>query len=242
MENLRSIGGESRASDLDDTKQWRLAWWKDIYHYTILGDYFWTGKGFGVNLTEDDGYVTPGDEGAPLRSPHNGHMTVLARGGVPGFALWLLAQLTYAGSLFLSYLRSRRLRESRWSGLFLFLLAYWLAFMINGSFDVVLEGPHGGIWFWTTYGVGLAALWLYRYCPNGSRRGHINGVRPRRCNGCRDRHVRNCSPHQQCNSPQTIRYSASGRTIYLRICPAALSTICQPGQRSRRWAIGARVL
>jgi hypothetical protein len=44
-------------------------------------------------------------------------------------------------------------------------LSYWLAFMINVSFDVVLEGPHGGIWFWTVYGVGLAALWLYRYCP-----------------------------------------------------------------------------
>ena len=49
--------------------------------------------------------------------------------------------------------------------MFLFLLAYWLAFMINTAFDVFLEGPMGGIWFWTIYGVGLAALWLYRHDP-----------------------------------------------------------------------------
>ena len=40
--------------------------------------------------------------------------------------------------------------------MFLFLGAYWLAFLINGSFDVYLEGPMGGIWFWTVYGIGVA--------------------------------------------------------------------------------------
>ena len=61
--------------------------------------------------------------------------------------------------------RSRRLGEHPWPELFLFLLGYWLAFMINASFDVFLEGPMGGIWFWTVYGVGLAAVWLYKYHP-----------------------------------------------------------------------------
>ena len=28
--------------------------------------------------------------------------------------------------------------------------------MINGSFDVYLEGPQGGIWFWSIIGFGIA--------------------------------------------------------------------------------------
>jgi O-antigen ligase len=150
--------------DLDDTKEWRLQWWGDIFDYTFNGPYFWKGKGFGINLAEDDGYINDA-ESPPLRSPHNSHLTFLARAGVPGFALWILVQLSWAGGIFAAYLRSRMRQERDWEGLFLFLLAYWVAFMINASFDVVLEGPYGGIWFWTLYGVGLAALWLNRHCP-----------------------------------------------------------------------------
>jgi hypothetical protein len=37
-------------------------------------------------------------------------------------------------------------------------LAFWLAFMVNASVDVFLEGPQGGIWFWCLMGFGIAAL------------------------------------------------------------------------------------
>ena len=37
-------------------KNGRLDWWKEIVTYTINGKYFWTGKGFGVNLADDDGF------------------------------------------------------------------------------------------------------------------------------------------------------------------------------------------
>jgi O-antigen ligase len=104
------------------------------------------------------------DDGS-LRNPHNAHYTMLARGGVPGFVLWILVQASWAFGIVGGYLRSRRLHQRRWNGLFLFLFAYWAAFMINAAFDVFLEGPMGGIWFWTVYGVGLAAMWLYRHRP-----------------------------------------------------------------------------
>jgi hypothetical protein len=42
-------------------------------------------------------------------------------------------------------------------------LAYWTARIVNMNFDVYLEGPMGGIWFWTIFGLGLATMWLYRY-------------------------------------------------------------------------------
>jgi hypothetical protein len=161
--NLSSLAGTSRAGDLDDTKQWRLEWWGDIIKYTVDGKYCWTGKGFGINLADDDGYQVQEDDS--LRSPHNGHLTMLARGGVPGLVLWALVQLHWACSLLGGYVRSRRAGERRWTGLFLFLLAYWLAFMINTAFDVFLEGPMGGIWFWTIYGIGMAALWTYKHHP-----------------------------------------------------------------------------
>jgi hypothetical protein len=160
LENLKSVVGVSRAGDLDDTKQWRLEWWGDICNYTLRGNYFWTGKGFGINLADDDGYQVE-DDGS-LRNPHNGHLTMLARGGVPGLVLWLLVQLVWGWGVLKSFVQSRRAGEVRWSGLFLFLMAYWLAFMINTTFDVFIEGPVAGIWFWTIYGVGLAAVWLYR--------------------------------------------------------------------------------
>ncbi|HEY2759656.1 MAG TPA: hypothetical protein VGI75_02910, partial [Pirellulales bacterium] len=53
--------------------------------------------------------------------------------------------------------------QARWAGLFLFLFAYWAALLIQASFDVYLEGPVGGLWFWTITGVGIAAAWLHRY-------------------------------------------------------------------------------
>jgi hypothetical protein len=30
--------------------------------------------------------------------------------------------------------------------------------MTNSAFDVFLEGPQGGIWYWSLFGFGIAAL------------------------------------------------------------------------------------
>jgi hypothetical protein len=60
-------------------------------------------------------------------------------------------------------LRDAKRRYDRdWYSLFAFLIAYCLALLVNGSFDVYLEGPAGGIWFWSVIGVGIAAEVLYR--------------------------------------------------------------------------------
>ena len=40
----------------------------------------------------------------------------------------------------------------------LWVLSFWLAFMVNAAFDVFLEGPQGGVWFWCLIGFGIAAL------------------------------------------------------------------------------------
>lgn len=35
--------------------------------------------------------------------------------------------------------------------------------LINLSFDVYLEGPVGGMWFWTVIGLGVAAMRVQSY-------------------------------------------------------------------------------
>jgi O-antigen ligase len=163
VDNLVSVTGSSQLGDLDDTKEWRLQWWGDIFNYTFRGPYFWQGKGFGINLADDDGFQVWKD--GSLRSPHNASLVFLARAGVPGLVLWLAVQCGWAGTIFRAYLGAQRSKRQRWAGLFLFLLAYWLAFMVNASFDVFMEGPMGGIWFWCIFGLGLAAIWIYRRDP-----------------------------------------------------------------------------
>ena len=163
MTNLSSVAGDTGSDGLDSTKEWRLDWWKDIIGYTINGEYFWTGKGFGINLADDDGYQVNQDKS--LRTPHSVHMTFLARAGVPGIALWEATQAAWAICIVRAYFNARSRGQRRWESLFFFLFCYWMAFLINASFDVYLEGPVGGIWFWTIFGVGIAAMDLHRRAP-----------------------------------------------------------------------------
>ena len=164
--NMTSIVSSASEEEegLDRTKAWRLLWWGKIIDYTINGPYFWTGKGFGISLAASDGF---GDHTVKqvLRSPHNAHLTMLARAGVPGFVLWILLHGSWIWLMLRGYFKARRTEDYTWAGVFLTLSAYWMAFMINATFDVYLEGPMGGIWFWTIFGVGLAAQHIYRYAP-----------------------------------------------------------------------------
>lgn len=163
LSNLESTVTSSGQEGLDGTKEWRLDWWQSIIDYTIHGEYFWTGKGFGINLADDDGFKVDGE--SKLRSPHNIHMTILARMGVPGVVLWALAVLGWGGGMVTHYLRAELRGRRRWADLFLFVGGYWLAMLINAAFDVALEGPMMAIWFWSLYGIGIAAMWLHAHQP-----------------------------------------------------------------------------
>lgn len=160
VDNVLSLFGSSNDGSLEGTKQFRLAWWNEIVNYTLFGDHFWAGKGFGVNLADDDGFQSTAD--GSLRAPHNSHLTVLARMGVPGFALWLLLQATFAWSLVRAVRLARRQRDVGLATVGAFVLVYWCAMMIDTSFDPYLEGPQGGIWFWSVFGVGLVITRLAR--------------------------------------------------------------------------------
>src|SRR5690606_25549056 len=108
----------------------------------------------------EDGFQV--NEDSSLRSPHNGHLTVLARSGVPGFALWAMLHLGFAAMMLRAHSRSRAGGDEYMARISLWILAYYAALMVNGTFDVYLEGPQGGIWMWTVFGMGIAAALVAR--------------------------------------------------------------------------------
>jgi hypothetical protein len=156
VDNVTSIFGESEVRNLEGTEEFRLAWWGTIIDYTIGGPYFWTGKGFGINLANEDGFQPTEDRS--LRAPHNVHFEVLARSGVPGLVLWLALQVAFAWSLLRTGRRAASLPDPWWSMIIGWVFIHWLAALVNGSFDPYLQGPQGGIWFWAMFGVGIAAV------------------------------------------------------------------------------------
>lgn len=134
---------------LEDNKIWRLVWWGKIINYSFTPQYFFTGRGLGMSLVKTDGI----DANEDLRSPHNFHLTIMARFGVLVFFLWLY----FLYQLFYEFFR-RELTGNR------FLIASILiAFVINASFDVFLEGPMGAFPFWTF--IGLLLIEEYYYNP-----------------------------------------------------------------------------
>ncbi len=160
VDNVLSVFGGSSNADLEGTAEWRLAWWQTITDYTINGPYFWDGKGYGINLADDDGFQVNAD--GSLRAPHNGHIEFLARSGVPGLALWILLQGSYALGLLRAAIGAHRAGRHLWVQILGWLFVYWIAAMVNLSFDPYLEGPHGGIWFWALFGLGLGAMRAWR--------------------------------------------------------------------------------
>jgi hypothetical protein len=159
------VGGSGEGTGHETTAQWRLKWWSNIANETFYGPYFWTGRGFGQNLAIVNGPygAAASREEVTLRSPHSGTMTVLARMGVPGLLLWASINILFAVRM----VRAQRLAVKRgslfWGRLTLWILASWLATLIDLSFDVYLEGPQGGIWFWTIIGFGIAAMRIQKH-------------------------------------------------------------------------------
>ena len=187
QENLGSIFTDSGDVNQVGTKRFRLEWWGKIVDYTVFGPYFLTGKGFGINLADADGFQPTQDDS--LRAPHNSTMTVLARMGVPGLLLWVALQALWALGLLWAFIRNRRAGDAWLSAVSAWIFIYWFATMVVTSFDPYIEGPQGGIWFWTLFGLGLVAMRLAPSRALAPSRG-----RARRCRSSVSRARANCWP------------------------------------------------
>jgi hypothetical protein len=78
--------------------------------------------------------------------------------GVPGEILWLALNLSFVLRMLAAFRRASSAGLRFWTSVNLWILCFWLAAVINLSFDVYVEGPVGGMWFWATMGFGVAAL------------------------------------------------------------------------------------
>lgn len=184
VQNVRSVVSDSGTESLDQTRSWRVRWWEQIVDETLFGPYRWTGKGFGRNLAVDIGYIPIGasgwgDDTVPrLRSPHNGHLTILARMGLPGLTIWVLLQATFFTSLVATAIRAWKDGALYWFQVCSWLIVYWFVLMINIGFEVYLEGPQGGIWFWTIIGLGIAVQRIYHDTQSPEPQTHDRSIGP----------------------------------------------------------------
>ena len=95
-------------------------------------------------------------------------MTILARAGVPGLTLWLGFLAAWLAMILSTMRTAQRRGETAWAGLFVFVACYAMAALINATFDVALEGPMQGIWFWCLIGLGIGSVMIYRHQTSNS--------------------------------------------------------------------------
>lgn len=134
-----------------DNNVFRLVWWRAAIDETIETN-SWFGLGFGYDLAARfvREYYPEGNDDFNARSPHNVLVTVFARMGALGFALFVFILIVTAIRTWHA-LRSARMvfTEGAWW------CAVWVLF-IGACFGVVLEGPMGAVVFWTALGLANA--------------------------------------------------------------------------------------
>jgi hypothetical protein len=138
-QNFTSIIGQAEGVNLENNEIWRLLWWSKIIDYSFTTNSFFYGKGLGMSLAQTDDISVDED----LRSPHNFHLTIMARFGVIVFIIWVYWIILTIRPLF-----TRKLSPKMLS-----LTCIIIAFLFNSSFDVFLEGPMGAFPFWTFVGL-----------------------------------------------------------------------------------------
>ena len=140
--NFSSIVGGTTDATSENNVVWRLVWWAKIIDYSLSSPNFFIGKGLGMYLATDDDIITLDDS---LRSPHNFHLNIMSRFGVLIFMIWMYFLIQLLKPLFKKQLQGKRLLIG----------CILLAFLLNASFDVFLEGPMGAFPFWTWLGLYL---------------------------------------------------------------------------------------
>ena len=139
-QNVTSIFSTDIDGSLSDNKVWRLAWWYKILTDATTPKNAIVGKGVGENLALINDIKV---ENEGLRAPHNFHLNILARFGFVFLFIWFW----WIG------MHMKNIRSSNGNEFSVMVLVMMMAFLVNASFDVYLEGPMGAFPFWTWLGI-----------------------------------------------------------------------------------------
>ncbi len=142
------------ASEDDGTIAWRLKLWELVMDDTLTTERFLSGFGFGPNLASKYGFVAGAGDGPELRNPHNSHLSVVARMGLIGTALWIALWAIWYRHLWRARVQFKTVGEDQKAGFLAWCMVAALAALVNGVFDPSLEGPQAAIWIWSIYGLG----------------------------------------------------------------------------------------
>jgi len=172
IENFQSVAEEATTGGrFDNTTQWRLNLWNLVVEDVFTTERALIGFGFGENLALRFDYENP-NQSVPLRNPHNSHLSVLARMGTVGSALWIALFASWYMSLIRARRQFRELGEDRRASLSLWLMLAMTGILVNAFFDPTLEGPQVGVWLWTLFGVGAVLGIGARSVGSRRRRRH----------------------------------------------------------------------
>ncbi len=140
QKNITSIFSTDTGGSLSNNKLWRLAWWYKIITDALIPKNALIGRGVGENLALINDIQVENDS---LRAPHNFHLNILARFGFIFLFVW-----TWWIAIHMKKINAYGEKEFN-----VMVLVIIMAFLINASFDVYLEGPMGAFPFWTWLGI-----------------------------------------------------------------------------------------
>ena len=141
-------------ADAVGTADWRMIWWESLYDAVVRTNPAF-GLGFGESLHVYHPLLQNLQDEFIVRSPHNFNITVLARMGFVGLALWALVLVLGIGGLFRRVWRGTARGQPYTPGRhdeLTFWVLMLIATLVNSSLGVLMEGPVLGIWFWFALG------------------------------------------------------------------------------------------
>lgn len=149
IQTVLNVGNaNTRMSHEEDRADWYGQVWKRI---TSSPANMVVGEGYGQALIN---FVN--EEGIPVRQPHNSSLTVLARLGFVGLAMWI----SFLGMVLLRYIRYLRKRsapeEIRATVLWLFIC--FILYVMTFSVQPTLEFSHGAMPFYFLIGLGFGIM------------------------------------------------------------------------------------
>jgi hypothetical protein len=144
--------GEAKA----DNNEFREAFWKTVTTRTTKDNAI-LGEGFGYDFLPEFERTYGRGSWEGTRSPHNYFVTIYGRLGLCGLLLLLvIVYLMLRNTLRAATLVRKRALDAEVLG---FWCATWVL-LISGTFGVVLEGPMGGILFWSFLGLAASGMAL----------------------------------------------------------------------------------